>query len=233
MAKTVVTKKQFKILKEAWMAEVGNGHEHGFIQDMRLDYAGCTNYIELERAFTDLMKQGIVKHPMERTTLDGQAVVRFQFADAFKVDLYEDFVLLFTTMEGASQPIMKGGEKSMAKETTTTHVLSAYDTARQVLKADKVKTDQSTTKQSLMESLLKSKEPKYRALGKAIKDEIDAKVNAKAEKAKAKADAAKSKIAMKAAEDAAKAKAAAAKVKEKATADKAAKALASKAAAAV
>lgn len=74
----------------------------------------------------------------------------------------------------------RGGDTKMAKH------LSAYDRARQLLKADGVKTDQSTTKQSLMASLIRSKNPKYKKLGEDIKAELQEKA-AKKKPAKAKA----------------------------------------------
>lgn len=187
--KTAVSRQELSVLKEAWMASSANGHDFGCLEDMQI------NEKTVRIAIDSFMRNGIVVRPLSRNKIDGRVVTQFMFTPEYKVELYEDFLKLFTVAgeagEGKTHTVItkkEGGDTHMA---TATHKLSAYDKARQVLKADGIKTDQSTTKQSLMTQLMKAKDPKYKKLGEAIKAEIEAreakKTQKKAPKTKASA----------------------------------------------
>lgn len=72
------------------------------------------------------------------------------------------------------------------EERKMSHKLSAFDRARKQLKADGVKTDQSTTKASLMASLSRSSNPVYKKLAADMKAEAEAKGKKPAKKKAAK-----------------------------------------------
>jgi hypothetical protein len=185
MSKVSISRKEWTVLKEMWMASSGNGHDFGCVEDMRTDAAGIKDEREILRTIESLQVKGIVKKPLSRSKIDGKPVTQFVFTDSYKVE-YEEFTSMFSVSEEGKTE-KKAENTQLKKGGHTMAHLSAYDKARQQLKADGVKTDQSTTKQSLMASLTRSSNPTYKKMGQAIKDEMEAtKAKRPAKKAKAK-----------------------------------------------